>query len=115
MKKGSTGVSPENVVPSDIPATWAAMESLYDSSNGKARAIGVSNFSTKKLEDLLVIARVTPAVNQVECHPVWQQAKLRELCVSKGIHLSVRYVYLPDANISGLQKCVIAQVCWECI
>ncbi|XP_051206988.1 aldo-keto reductase family 4 member C10 [Lolium perenne] len=88
MKKGSTGVSPENVVPSDIPATWAAMESLYDSSNGKARAIGVSNFSTKKLEDLLVIARVTPAVNQVECHPVWQQAKLRELCVSKGIHLS---------------------------
>ncbi|KAM0873446.1 hypothetical protein ACQ4PT_038070 [Festuca glaucescens] len=85
MKKGSS-VSPENVVPCDIPATWAAMESLYDS--GKARAIGVSNFSTKKLEELLVVARVTPAANQVECHPVWQQAKLRDLCASKGIHLS---------------------------
>jgi diketogulonate reductase-like aldo/keto reductase len=66
------------------------MESLYDS--GKARAIGVSNFSTKKLEELLTVARVPPAANQVECHPLWQQAKLRDLCNSKGIHLSVRYL-----------------------
>lgn len=71
----------------DIPATWQAMEKLYDS--GKARAIGVSNFSCKKLEDLLNVARVPPAVNQVECHPVWQQGKLRKLCQSKGVHLSV--------------------------
>nr|AFK33934.1 unknown [Medicago truncatula] len=35
----------------DIPSTWKAMEALYDS--GKARAIGVSNFSVKKLQDLL--------------------------------------------------------------
>lgn len=63
------------------------MERLYDS--GKARAIGVSNFSTKKLEDLLAIARVPPAVNQVECHPGWQQPKLRALCALKGVHLSV--------------------------
>ena len=87
MKKGS-GFGAENIIPSDIPVTWAAMESLYDS--GKARAIGVSNFSTKKLEELLAVARVPPAANQVECHPVWQQAKLRDLCASKGIHLSVR-------------------------
>lgn len=85
MKKAA-GFSPENVIPADIPATWAAMEGLYDS--GKARAIGVSNFSCKKLEDLLAIARVPPAANQVECHPVWQQAKLRDLCASKGIHFS---------------------------
>lgn len=69
-----------------IPSTWRAMEALYDS--GKARAIGVSNFSTKKLADLLEIARVLPAVNQVECHPMWQQKKLREFCKSKGVHLS---------------------------
>ncbi|KAK4478533.1 hypothetical protein RD792_014014 [Penstemon davidsonii] len=86
MKKGSTGFSQENLVPTDIPATWKAMETLYDS--GKARAIGVSNFSTKKLSDLLEIARIPPAVNQVECHPSWQQAKLREFCKSKGVHLS---------------------------
>ncbi|XP_019187375.1 PREDICTED: aldo-keto reductase family 4 member C9-like isoform X1 [Ipomoea nil] len=86
MKKDSVGFAPENLIPANIPATWKAMEALYDS--GKARAIGVSNFSTKKLGDLLEVARVPPAVNQVECHPSWQQAKLREFCKSKGVHLS---------------------------
>lgn len=87
MKKGSVGFRPENFITSDIPSTWKAMEALYDS--GKARAIGVSNFSTKKLGDLLDIARVAPAVDQVECHPSWQQSKLKEFCKSKGVHLSV--------------------------
>ena len=87
MKKGSVGFKPENLDKPDIPVTWKAMEALYDS--GKARAIGVSNFSTKKLGDLLEVARVPPAVNQVECHPSWQQQKLREFCKSKGVHLSV--------------------------
>ncbi|KAF8089029.1 hypothetical protein N665_0520s0027 [Sinapis alba] len=89
MKKGSVGLNPENLLPVDIPSTWKAMESLYDS--GKARAIGVSNFSTKKLENLLELARVPPAVNQVECHPSWRQAKLREFCTSKGVHLSAYF------------------------
>ncbi|XP_048430046.1 NADPH-dependent aldo-keto reductase, chloroplastic isoform X2 [Pyrus x bretschneideri] len=86
MKKGSVGFKPENLTDTDISATWRAMETLYDS--GKARAIGVCNFSTKKLSDLLDVARVPPAVDQVECHPVWQQNKLRSLCKSKGVHLS---------------------------
>lgn len=85
LKKGSS-VKPENFIQPDIPGTWEAMERLYDS--GKARAIGVSNFSTKKLEDLFAIARVPPAVNQVESHPGWQQPKLRALCELKGVHLS---------------------------
>lgn len=87
MKKGSVGYLPQYVTKGDIPSTWKAMEALYDS--GKARVIGVSNFSTKKLADLLEIARVTPAVVQVECHPSWQQTKLHEFCKSKGIHLTV--------------------------
>ncbi|KAG2332576.1 hypothetical protein Bca4012_017859 [Brassica carinata] len=86
MKKGSVGLNPENLLPVDIPSTWKAMEALYDS--GKARAIGVSNFGTKKLENILELSRVPPAVNQVECHPSWRQAKLREFCKSKGVHLS---------------------------
>ncbi|WZZ81657.1 hypothetical protein YC2023_102229 [Brassica napus] len=86
LKKGSVEFKPENIMPIDIPSTWNAMEALYDS--GKARAIGVSNFSTKKLSDLVEVARVPPAVNQVECHPSWQQHKLHEFCKSKGIHLS---------------------------
>ncbi|XP_028772977.1 aldo-keto reductase family 4 member C11 isoform X2 [Neltuma alba] len=90
MKKGSVGFQPENFLPPNIPSTWKAMEELYDS--GKARAIGVSNFSSKKLADLLEVARVPPAVNQVECHPSWQQDKLRAFCKSKGVHLSARLV-----------------------
>ncbi|XP_061339803.1 NADPH-dependent aldo-keto reductase, chloroplastic-like isoform X2 [Gastrolobium bilobum] len=86
MKKGTVGFNTENLEQPDIPSTWRAMEALYDSA--KARAIGVSNFSSKKLQDLLEIARVPPAVNQVECHPAWQQQKLHAFCESKGIHLS---------------------------
>ncbi|GAB4833863.1 NADPH-dependent aldo-keto reductase, chloroplastic [Ancistrocladus abbreviatus] len=86
MKRGAARFKPENLLPADIPSTWKAMEALYDS--GKARAIGVSNLSTKKLGDLLAIARVPPAVNQVECHPSWQQTKLREFCKANGVHLS---------------------------
>jgi len=71
----------------DIPSTWRAMEALYNS--GKARAIGVSNFSVKKLQDLLDVANVPPAVNQVELHPSLQQPKLHDFCKSKGVHLSV--------------------------
>ncbi|PON59910.1 Aldo/keto reductase [Parasponia andersonii] len=69
------------------------MEALYDS--GKARAIGVDNFSSKKLGNLLEVARIPPAVNQVECHLSWQQPKLHGFCKSKGIHLSA---YTPLAR-----------------
>ncbi|ONM36430.1 NADPH-dependent aldo-keto reductase, chloroplastic [Zea mays] len=85
VKKG-TNTSPENFVTPDFPATWGAMEKLYDA--GKARAIGVSNFSSKKLGDLLAVARVPPAVDQVECHPGWQQTKLHSFCQSTGVHLT---------------------------
>ncbi|XP_010517056.1 PREDICTED: aldo-keto reductase family 4 member C9-like isoform X2 [Camelina sativa] len=104
VKKGSVGLKMENLLPTDIPSTWKAMEALYDS--GKARAIGVSNFSTKKLADLLELARVPPAVNQVECHPSWRQTKLREFCKSKGVHLSA-YSPLGSPGTTGLKSDVL--------
>ncbi|CAL0321346.1 unnamed protein product [Lupinus luteus] len=100
MKPG--GFKPENLDQTDIPSTWKAMEALYDS--GKARAIGVSNFSSKKLQDLLEIARVPPAVNQVELHPAWQQPKLRAFCESKGIHLSA---YSPLGSPGNLKSDIL--------
>ncbi|CAA3001859.1 NADPH-dependent aldo-keto reductase, chloroplastic-like [Olea europaea var. sylvestris] len=86
LRKGAVGMNPEDFVPVDIPTTWKVMEALYDS--GKARAIGICNVSTKKLGDLLDLARIPPSVVQVECHPVWQQTKLQEFCKSKGVHLT---------------------------
>ncbi|XP_043689332.1 NADPH-dependent aldo-keto reductase, chloroplastic-like [Telopea speciosissima] len=104
MKRGSVGFKPENFTIPDIPSTWKAMEAIYDS--GKARAIGVSNFSPKKLGDLLEVARVPPAVNQVECHPVWQQTKLRAFCKAKGIHLS-GYSPLGSPGTSSIKTSVL--------
>jgi diketogulonate reductase-like aldo/keto reductase len=48
--------------------TWRAMEKLYE--DGKARAIGVSNWTIAGLEQLLQFAKVKPHVNQIEIHPL---------------------------------------------
>ncbi|KAF8154236.1 reductase AKOR2 [Crassisporium funariophilum] len=63
--------------------TWAEIEKLLDT--GKVRAIGVSNFSIKTLEQLFKTAKITPAVNQVEMHPYLAQNELRDYCAQKGI------------------------------
>ena len=47
------------------------MEELYEA--GKIRAIGLSNFGSGRLVDLVMNNKVVPAVNQVECHPFFQQ------------------------------------------
>ncbi|XP_015877821.3 NADPH-dependent aldo-keto reductase, chloroplastic [Ziziphus jujuba] len=70
----------------DLENTWAGMEKCLEM--GMCRCIGVSNFSSKKIESLLDYASVTPAVNQVEMHPMWRQAKLREVCGDHKIHVS---------------------------
>jgi diketogulonate reductase-like aldo/keto reductase len=63
--------------------TWRAMERLR--ALGKARAIGVSNYTVRHLEELLARANEPPAVNQVELHPFLQQRELVELCRANGI------------------------------
>ena len=66
--------------------TWRAMEDLLE--QGKARAIGVSNFSVQHLETLKETARYwPPSVNQVECHPLYPQQELIEYCEKEGIVL----------------------------
>ncbi|KIP07713.1 hypothetical protein PHLGIDRAFT_29900 [Phlebiopsis gigantea 11061_1 CR5-6] len=63
--------------------TWAALEKIYES--GRAKAIGVSNFSIKNLDILLNAARIIPADNQVELHPYLVQDELVQYCQAKGI------------------------------
>ena len=58
--------------------TWRAMEKLKR--DGKARAIGVSNYTVRHLEELLARAKEPPSVNQVELHPFLQQHALIEFC-----------------------------------
>ncbi|CAI9092033.1 OLC1v1027170C1 [Oldenlandia corymbosa var. corymbosa] len=70
----------------DMENTWYWMEQCL--AMGLCRCIGVSNFSTSKLQQLLCFATVPPAVNQVEMHPMWRQRKLREFCRRHRIHVS---------------------------
>ncbi|TVU14301.1 hypothetical protein EJB05_37762 [Eragrostis curvula] len=89
----------EDIVPLDLSGVWQAMEECHRL--GLAKMIGVSNFTTKKLQELLAIAKIPPAVNQVELNPTWQQKKLIEFCKSKGIHVAA-YSPLGGQRISEM-------------
>ncbi|KZT70056.1 Aldo/keto reductase [Daedalea quercina L-15889] len=65
--------------------TWKGMEAVFRAHPDKVRAIGVSNISAPYLEELLAVASVVPAVNQLESHPSLTQEELVQLCRSKGI------------------------------
>lgn len=63
--------------------TYKALERIL--ADGRARAIGVSNFQPAHLERLLGETSVVPAVNQIELHPQFQQAKARAFHARHGI------------------------------
>ena len=55
----------------DVYGEWRAMEELYG--QGKIRAIGVSNFQSDRIMDLMIHNKIKPAVNQIEVNPFQQQ------------------------------------------
>jgi diketogulonate reductase-like aldo/keto reductase len=62
---------------------YRALETLL--AEGKVRAIGVSNFMVEHLTTLLDRATVVPAVNQIECHPYFQQREVQDFNAEHGI------------------------------
>src|SRR4051812_44106569 len=62
---------------------YRALETLVG--DGKVRAIGVSNFMVEHLTTLLERATVVPAVNQIECHPYFQQQEVQAFQAEHGI------------------------------
>ncbi|MEU6705479.1 aldo/keto reductase [Streptomyces wuyuanensis] len=63
--------------------TYKAFETIL--AEGRARAIGVSNFLPEHLERLLGETSVAPAVNQIELHPQLQQTESRAVHAKHGI------------------------------
>ncbi|EHN09295.1 oxidoreductase of aldo/keto reductase family subgroup 1 [Patulibacter medicamentivorans] len=63
--------------------TWQALEKVQ--AEGSSRAIGVSNFQTHHLREILESSDVVPAVNQIELHPRLAQAELRAFHAEHGI------------------------------
>jgi 2,5-diketo-D-gluconate reductase A len=69
----------------DYYSEWRAMQKLYQ--EGRARAIGVSNFHPDRLVDLIEHNEITPAVNQIETHPFHQRVADQELMAEYGVQL----------------------------
>ncbi|WP_066299580.1 aldo/keto reductase [Arthrobacter luteolus] len=69
----------------DYYGQWRAMEQL--NKEGRARAIGVSNFAPDRLVDLITNNEIVPAVNQIETHPFKQNLDYQELMKGDGIQI----------------------------
>nr|UPT50346.1 COR-like protein [Papaver nudicaule] len=86
LKPGSKitmDIEKDDLLPLDYKSVWAAMEECQNL--GFTKSIGVSNFSSKKLQELMAHAKIPPAVNQVEMSPAFQQKNLRVYCKAHNI------------------------------
>ncbi|MEQ8599608.1 MAG: aldo/keto reductase [Devosia sp.] len=63
--------------------TWRAMIRLRE--EGKAKSIGVSNFEGSYIDDLIRDTGVTPAINQIQLHPRFQQKAMRDKHAGLGV------------------------------
>jgi len=69
----------------DVYGEWRAMEEIYK--EGKARAIGVSNFQPDRLIDLIIHNEILPAVNQIETHPFHQQIETQAFLKENNVQI----------------------------
>ncbi|MDM8245633.1 aldo/keto reductase [Collinsella tanakaei] len=67
----------------DYVSGWRAMEEAV--ANGKVRAIGLSNFPVHKIDEILEVATIKPAVLQVEINPYWNQHELKAALAKRGL------------------------------
>ena len=85
--------------------TWKAMVQLLQ--EGKARSIGVSNYSIGNLKEILYHSDILPAVNQVEFHPFLYQKELLSFCNKNGIQLEA---YSPLTRAKRLNHPIIVEI-----
>jgi diketogulonate reductase-like aldo/keto reductase len=69
----------------DVHGSWRAMEELYN--EGKIRAIGVSNFQSDRVMDMITFNKIVPMVNQIETHPFQQQLETQEFLTENGVQI----------------------------
>ena len=69
----------------DIHGSWRAMEELYEA--GKIKAIGVANFQTDRLMDLIAFNKIPPAINQIETHPFNQQIEAQTFLTENNVQI----------------------------
>jgi|SRR5690625_1140646 len=87
--------------------TYQALEKLYK--DGRVKAIGVSNFHIEHLERILDECEIPPVLNQVECHPYFQQKELKSFCNKHNIYIEswsplARAEVLADKTINQIAE-----------
>jgi 2,5-diketo-D-gluconate reductase A len=93
----------------DYVSTWQTLEEFYH--DGRARSIGVSNFQPHHLRRLHGECEITPAVNQIECHPYLTQDDVRAFCADYQIAIEAwsplaQGLVLDDPTIVSIAKAV---------
>lgn len=86
---------------------WRALEDIYNV--GRAKAIGVSNYMVRHLEEVLKRSDIVPAVNQIEFHPFIykQQQPVLEFCKAHNIAIEA---YSPLAQARQMHNPVIGEI-----
>ncbi|EER16163.1 Aldose reductase, putative [Perkinsus marinus ATCC 50983] len=65
--------------------TWKELEKCVD--DGLVRSIGVSNFDTNEIDEILSMCRIKPVVDQIEVHPYFPQWRMLDYCNKHDIHV----------------------------
>ncbi len=92
-------------VPGLRQESWKALEKIY--SEGRCRAIGVSNYMIRHLEEMKQYAEIIPAVNQVEFSPFLYQKDLLDYCRSNKIEVEA---YSPLARMKKKNNPVVNSI-----
>ncbi|KAI3971268.1 hypothetical protein MKW92_007143 [Papaver armeniacum] len=108
---GRPPITREHILTFDTKSVWEGMEECHEL--GLAKNIGVSNFSSKKLEELLATAKIPPAVDQVELSPTWHQKNLVQYCKEKGIHVTAYSALGANGTSWGNNRVVESDVLGE--
>ena len=74
------------LAPVPLYETWQGMEAIYE--QGLAKQIGICNYNTGLLHDLMSYARIKPSVLQVESHPYLTQDRLMRLAKQYGLEIT---------------------------
>jgi 2,5-diketo-D-gluconate reductase A len=87
--------------------TWRAL--IRAKEDGKTKSIGVSNFEVEHLDRIIGETGVTPVLNQIEVHPRFQQRRLREANLERGVRTESwsplgQGTLLDDPVIGGIAK-----------
>eukprot|EP00301_Raphidiophrys_heterophryoidea_P000586 c10296_g1_i2.p1 GENE.c10296_g1_i2~~c10296_g1_i2.p1 ORF type:complete len:291 (+),score=62.84 c10296_g1_i2:27-899(+) len=90
-----------------IEDTWHAMEQLVE--QGLVKAIGLSNFNASQVTRIATCAKISPVVNQVECHPLLNQSRLLSHCAQYNISL-VAHSPLANGRPQILDNAIVKKI-----